>query len=520
MRKLRIGVVDLVSREPAPLSRERVAFSGNAGVMAQVVAVWCEEEGHDVTFLCHTGAVDLVEALPQDLDLVFIGSFSQTAQLAYALSALCRSRGAVTVLGGPHARCYPEDAGKYFDYVLGFTDKAVLRDVLQDCSPQRPAGVYLSARGQPAALPGIQERWKFIEPILRKTPGPKMVTAVGSFGCPYACSFCIDATVPWRPMEFDLIKSDLRFLVGKLKRPVVVWHDPNFGIRFNDYLSTIEEAVPPGSIAFIAESSLSLLSEPNAKRLRRNGCVAMLPGVESWFDFGNKSKTGRRRGMDKVREVSDQVNMLTRYVPYVQTNFVLGLDVDEGPESFELTRTFSEMTPECKPVYILLTAYGQAAPDNIGYQRAGRVLPFPFHALDGYVGNVKPKSHAWRELSQRFVDLYDYSYPRSSNGGVRRKPPLFLARGARDMRRMLRAYDEDPQLRRFCEGEAPELPQYFVDWIRSDLGVLWEWLPEGALEHDPNAWLSAPAKPRRPYPEPGLGAAAARSRQAAATAPE
>ena len=32
-------------------------------------------------------------------------------------------RGAVTVLGGPHARCYPEDAQKYYDYVLGFTEQ-------------------------------------------------------------------------------------------------------------------------------------------------------------------------------------------------------------------------------------------------------------------------------------------------------------------------------------------------------------------------------------------------------------
>ena len=59
-----------------------------------------------------------------DVDVVFIGAFTEAALLAYSLSNLFRSRGAVTVLGGPHARCYPEDARKYFDYVLGFTDQA------------------------------------------------------------------------------------------------------------------------------------------------------------------------------------------------------------------------------------------------------------------------------------------------------------------------------------------------------------------------------------------------------------
>ena len=83
-----------------------------ASIMPQVVAVWCEAEGHDVTYVSYTGFENLVDELPTDVDLVFIGAFSQAALTAYALSSLFRSRGAVTVLGGPHARCYPEDAQK------------------------------------------------------------------------------------------------------------------------------------------------------------------------------------------------------------------------------------------------------------------------------------------------------------------------------------------------------------------------------------------------------------------------
>ena len=50
--------------------------------------------------------------------------------------SLFRSRGAVTVLGGPHARCYPEDARRYFDYVLGFTDRAIIGRSCDDCVPR------------------------------------------------------------------------------------------------------------------------------------------------------------------------------------------------------------------------------------------------------------------------------------------------------------------------------------------------------------------------------------------------
>ena len=49
--------------------------------------------------------------------------------------------------------------------------------------------------------------------------------------------------------------------------------------------------------------------------------------------------------------------------------------------------------------------------------------------------------------------------------------------------------DSDRQFRAYFEGETTELPTFFSDRVRNDLGPLWEWLPEGALEHDPNAYL-------------------------------
>jgi hypothetical protein len=126
-----------------------------ASIMPQVVAVWCEAEGHDVTHVCYTGFEDLVKEIPASLDLVFVGAFTEAAQTAYALSSLFRSRGAVTALGGPHARCFPEDAAKYFDYVLGFTDRSVLRDVLADCSPHRPNGRQVAAARQPCTSSAV-----------------------------------------------------------------------------------------------------------------------------------------------------------------------------------------------------------------------------------------------------------------------------------------------------------------------------------------------------------------------------
>ncbi len=506
MRKLRVGVIDLATKAPTRRLYGRIMNANLASIMAQVVALWCEEEGHDVTFVCYTGDPfeNLLDDLPDKVDIVYIGAFTQAAQVAYALSAFLRARGAVTVLGGPHARCYPQDARQYFDYVLGFTDRTIVREVLQDCSPYRPMGVHLAALQQPSELPGVRERWKYIELTLQKAPLLKIVPMIGSLGCPYTCSFCIDSVVPYQQLSFDVIKEDLRFLLKTFKRPHVGWHDPNFGIRFDEYMAAIEEAVPPDSIDFIAESSLSILSEPHLKRLQRNGFKAILPGIESWYDMGNKSKTGSRTGMAKVQQVSEHVNLILKYIPYVQTNFVVGLDVDEGPEPFELTKKFVEMTPGAFPAYSLLTAFGEAAPLNLQYQKEDRVLGFPFHFMNNnQVMNVKPKNYQITEFLDYLIDLTSFSFSwrmiyrrfRAIKPRIPKWMNVLRAVSSEGFGRiryhtMLRALlDTDRHVRRYWEGETDEIPRFYREWIKRDLGPLWPWLPEGAMYHDPKAYL-------------------------------
>jgi hypothetical protein len=503
MRKLHIGIIDIVSRGPTRALYARVMNPNLASIMPQVLGVWCKEQGHDVSFVCYTGFEDLLAELPSNVDLVFIGAFTEAAHTAYALSNLFRSRGAVTAIGGPHARCYPEDALKYFDYVLGFTDKEALSGILADCSRHRPVGVRVAAGQQPTTLPGVRERWQFIEPTLKKAHGIHIVPMLGSLGCPYTCSFCIDASVPYQSLDFDGIEEDLRFLRTKFKRPMVGWHDPNFGVRFDECLNVIERSAPPGTIDFIAESSLSLLSEPHLKRLKHNGFVALLPGIESWFDLGNKSKTGAQQGMEKVRRVADHVNLILRYIPYLQANFVLGLDSDQGAEPFELTKRFLDLAPGAFPGYSLLTAFGRAAPLNLDYQRAGRVLPFPFHFLNNnHAMNVRPRNYSWSDFYDRVIDLTRYSFSWKAIGRRFLATRGVMARSMNAVRavstegfgrlsyykEIRRRLDQDPEFLPYFEQQTNALPRFYLDLVRKDLGPLWEWLPEGALDHDPNAY--------------------------------
>jgi hypothetical protein len=497
-KSLKIGIIDLISNKPVTALFARIMNPNYASIMPQVIAVWAEEMGHDVHLVTYTGFEDLRRELPDDIDVLFVSAFTQAAFLAYSLSNFFRRQNVITVLGGPHARAYAEDARNYFDYVVGFADKTLIHDLLQDCSQHLAAGVVLGAPQQPHTLPGVRERWKFIRQTLDKTSFLHIVPMLGSLGCPYKCSFCIDSVIDYQPLPYDQIREDLIFLQTQFKQPAVGWHDPNFGVRFDDYMNVIEEAVKPGTVRFIAESSLSLLSEPHLKRLQRNGFVGMLPGIESWFECNDKSKQGKNFGMDKVKAVAEHVNMIARYIPYVQTNFILGLDVDAGPLPFELTKRFIDLAPAAFPAYSLITAYGNSAPLNLEFQRDGRVLDVPFHFLDGISAfNVRPKNYSYPEFYDHVIDLKRYSVaprvmwrrfqanknpvPRWMNlvRGITSHSKGRYMNNAQIRNRMA----TDREFINFFSGENAVPPSFYHNMIKKQLGPFYEHLPAGILDY-------------------------------------
>jgi hypothetical protein len=58
-----------------------------------------------------------------------------------------------------------------------------------------------------------------------------------------------------------------------------------------------------------------------------------------------------------------------------------------------------------------------------------------------------------------------------------------------------RLLDTDRSVRSFMEGETEQLPEFYAARIRSELGPAYHFLPEGALTHDPNAYLHSTTEP-------------------------
>ena len=91
-RSLKVGIIDLIARQPTKSIYARIANPNYTSLMPQMVAVWVEQLGHQVHYITYTGFEDLYSELPSDVDIVFLSTFTQNAFTAYSISNLFRQK--------------------------------------------------------------------------------------------------------------------------------------------------------------------------------------------------------------------------------------------------------------------------------------------------------------------------------------------------------------------------------------------------------------------------------------------
>lgn len=117
--------------------------------------------------------------------------------------------------------------------------------------------------------------------------------------------------------------------------------------------------------------------------------------------------------------------------------------------------------------------------------------------------NVVPRHYAWPEFYDNLIDLSRYSF--SPRAILKRIPatPTWIPKWMNVVRatssegwgriryhtEIRRLLDADRSVRAFFEGETDEVPEFYVARVRRELGPLYQYLPDGALRHDPNAYL-------------------------------
>lgn len=483
---MRVGILDLLTDVPltGPLSRVYAAYFRKqfVSIGPQAVSVWCRQLGHDVAYATYYGQQDPRSLLPRDLDIVFIAAHTPCALLAYALAKVFRAAKVPTVLGGPHAKSFPDDASRFFDFVVTACDRALIGDILG--GHVDPPAILSSGRPL-TEIPTVAERRPEIEAsaFIRGRPGlTTVVPMLTSVGCPYGCDFCVDWNAKYVAFPDEQIREDLRYVSEHFPRALVGYHDPNFAVRFDETMDMIASVPERRRNGYIMESSLSILKESRLDRLRETNCIYAAPGIESWTDYSNKAGTAGKAGHEKLERIVDHLRLLAGVVPGIQANIMVGTEVDRGDEPIELTKEFIRRVPEVWPT-INIPAPFCGTPLYEKYLAEGRVLrtmPFAFY-YSPYLA-IRLKHYTALAYYDHLIDIHKTL---ASNAMLVRRlrtgqrPAIHFIHSLRtyagrqglgDLRRIRTMLANDRQFRAFHEGDTETLPEFYHWELQHRLG--------------------------------------------------
>jgi len=474
---VKIGILELlldtVTLSPTDAVFGRLFRRQLYSIMPQTIAAWCRDLGHQVYYATYYGQRDPTRLLPADLDIVFISAYTQASALAHALAKLYRIDGVRTVIGGPHAKAFPEECLRFFDIVVGDCDKALLDDIL--CGRIDPPAL-VSSNGPPVELASVEERLPEISGSAMngaKVRKLSVISMLASTGCPYSCEFCTDWNNPYLAVPADRLAADLQFVSNNFPGALLAFHDPNFAVRFDETMDVIETVPEAHRNAYVMESSLSILKQSRLDRLRRTRCLFLAPGVESWGEYGNKAATGSAQGQAKLDRVVAHFEMLHEFVPGLQANLLFGTDNDCGTEPVELTKEFMRRLPFVWPGINIPTPYG-GTPLYDQYLSEGRILEeMPISLYFAPYLATTLKHYDPLAYYDHLIDIYEVmTSGRMLLQRIRAPAPfpvraghflrtLAMRQELAEQRRVREMLASDPQFRAFHEGRRVALPEFY-----------------------------------------------------------
>jgi hypothetical protein len=483
---MRIGILELMSAG-ANKTLLHTAYSylitkQYSSIMPQAISVWCRNLGHEVFYATYFGNKDPKTLLPNNLDVVFISTYTQASALAYALAKLYRKEKTLTVIGGPHAKQFPDDCLRFFDIVVGDCDETLIKEILRD----KPRNLFLTSGRTLINIPGVEERMPEIRSstFLKGKPYPfTTVPMITSLGCPNSCDFCIDWNNPYVLLPLDQLEADMRYVFQHFSKVMVGLHDPNFAVKFEQVFDVLEKIPDRKRISFMMESSIAVLHGTRLERLKGMGNFHIIPGVESWTAYSNKVGAGSKAApREKLNQVIEQFNNIRPYVTGIQANFIFGLDVDKGDEPIELTKEFASRVPFVMPNFNIPVPFGNT-PLSEKYLSEGRVLtsmPFSFYYMPYLVFMLNNYSAA--AYYEKLIDIISYiSSGKMLLQRLKSSPSPFPAGynlvktlGNRQMigrlSEILNLLNTDAQFRAFHAHETDVLPEFYHRQYESILG--------------------------------------------------
>jgi radical SAM superfamily enzyme YgiQ (UPF0313 family) len=351
---------------------------------------------------------NLMETLPEDLDLAAISTYSAQADEAYALARRFREMGVTTVMGGTHVTALPDEAAQHCDAVVVGEGECSWPRVLEDAEHGRVEQRYRAgARGfdmAAAPMPAFE---------LLDISKYNRLTIQTSRGCPHQCEFCASSVVltrEYKQKPVARVLAEIERVRSIWERPFIEFADDNSFVN-RDYWKELLRPLRGQGLKWFAETDLSVAEDTELLDLmRETGCAQVLLGLESPSDAALRGLELRNDWkFGQFPRYREAIRALQSHGITVNGCFVIGLDANTA-EVFGQVADFVRET-ELYEVQVTIMTPFPGTPLYARLEREGRLLePRNWKKCTLFDINFKPAKMSVEELREGFkklvADLY------------------------------------------------------------------------------------------------------------------
>ena len=273
-------------------------------------------------------------ALPDDLNLVAISSFSAQVFEGYKVADHYRALGIPVVMGGLHVTSLPDEAKQHCTSVVIGEGEPLWPEVLDDFERGTLKPFYRHANS------GAFD--------LRNAPMPRFdlldldkynrITVQTSRGCPHKCEFCASSillTRQYKVKPVEKVIAEIHEIKKIWARPFIEFADDNSFVHREHYKALLRELAKE-NLRWFTEADVRVAEDDELLALMRDsGCQQILIGLES---PRRTSLSGvELKNNWKARQLDHYAEAIAKIQSYgitVNGCFILGLDGDT-PEIFD-----------------------------------------------------------------------------------------------------------------------------------------------------------------------------------------
>jgi radical SAM superfamily enzyme YgiQ (UPF0313 family) len=255
-----------------------------------------------------------------DVDLVGLTAYTNSASRAYEIADAFRRRGVTVVMGGVHVSNLPGEALEHCDAVVVGEAEGAWEQLILDFSRGQLKRVYQNNRL--ASLEGL--------PIPRRdllTPDDYVTinTVQTTRGCPHNCSFCSVTRFNGRTYRFRPISDVVREIESLPSRNVFIIDDNIMSNRLRT--RKLFEALTPLGLRWGSQCTISIAQDAKMLALAaRSGCIGLAIGFES---FCKESLNGAHKRFNRPDQYYEDIETIKSYGILIWGSFVLGFDEDD-----------------------------------------------------------------------------------------------------------------------------------------------------------------------------------------------